>query len=542
MRRVVVVGSSNTDMTVRVPVLPAAGQTVLGDSFATTPGGKGADQAVAARRAGAEVAFVAAVGDDDLGRQAVERYRREGINVDHVRTVEEVSSGVALIFVSHDGENMIGVASGADQRLNPTDIDRLPDLLFRSGDILLAGLEIPIPTAIRAMRRGKSSGMTVILNPAPAPSLSAQEVAVLLSVADIITPNRVEAIMLAGIRQGERPEPASCARRLLELGPRAVVITLGAAGCLVAQDEEIHLVPSPRVEAVDTVGAGDAFNGALAVALAESLPLAEAAGWAARAAALAVTRPGAQSALPFREQIDQLRRKTTMTTRLESIAPSLLVLASLLWLGLGSERRVLAADRPYGPLHKTRSAVLARQGMAATSQPLATAAAIWVLQKDGNAVDAAIAANAVLGIVEPMSCGLGGDLFAIVWDARSRKLYGLNASGRSPAAASLALFRARGLKEIPLQGPLSWSIPGCVDGWDELRRKFGSRSWASSWSRRSSTLSTAFPSARSSPPTGTPPLPRSGGFRLRRPASCLGDMLRQQGRSSAIRNWRGRCG
>ena len=166
-----------------------------------------------------------------------------------------------------------------------------------------------------------------------------------------------------------------------------------------------------------------------------------------------------------------------MTTRLESIAPSLLVLASLLWLGLGSERRVSAADRPYGPLHKTRSAVLARQGMAATSQPLATAAAIRVLQKDGNAVDAAIAANAVLGIVEPMSCGLGGDLFAIVWDARSRKLYGLNASGRSPAAASLALFRERGLKEIPLQGPLSWSIPGCVDGWDELRRKFGSRTW-----------------------------------------------------------------
>ena len=166
-----------------------------------------------------------------------------------------------------------------------------------------------------------------------------------------------------------------------------------------------------------------------------------------------------------------------MTTRLESMAPSLLVLASLLWLGLGSERRVAAADRPYGPLHKTRSAVMARQGMAATSQPLATAAAIRVLQKGGNAVDAAIAANAVLGVVEPMSCGLGGDLFAIVWDARSRKLYGLNASGRSPAAASLTLFRERGLNEIPVHGPLSWSVPGCVDGWDELRRKFGSRSW-----------------------------------------------------------------
>jgi gamma-glutamyltranspeptidase/glutathione hydrolase len=120
---------------------------------------------------------------------------------------------------------------------------------------------------------------------------------------------------------------------------------------------------------------------------------------------------------------------------------------------------------------------MARHGMAATSQPLATAAAIRMLQRGGNAIDAAIAANAVLGVVEPMSCGLGGDLFAIVWDARSKKLYGLNASGRAPAAARIALFRERGLKEIPIHGPLSWSVPGCVDGWDQLRRKFGTRSW-----------------------------------------------------------------
>src|SRR5271157_1428510 len=164
-----------------------------------------------------------------------------------------------------------------------------------------------------------------------------------------------------------------------------------------------------------------------------------------------------------------------MSTRLESIAPSLLVLASLLWLGLGSERRVSAADRPYGPLHKTRSAVLARQGMAATSQPLATAAAIRVLQKDGNAVDAAIAANAVLGVVEPMSCGLGGDLFAIVWDKKTKKLYGLNASGRAPAAATIDLFKTKGLTAIPTHGPLSWSVPGCVDGWDQLRKRFGTK-------------------------------------------------------------------
>ena len=139
--------------------------------------------------------------------------------------------------------------------------------------------------------------------------------------------------------------------------------------------------------------------------------------------------------------------------------------------------QAMAADRPAGPIHKTRSAVMARGGMAATSQPLATAAAIRILQSGGNAVDAAIAANAVLGVVEPMSCGIGGDLFAIVWDAKAKKLHGLNASGRSPGAASLAYFRSRGLAQIPESGPLSWSVPGCVDGWDQLRARFGSKGW-----------------------------------------------------------------
>jgi gamma-glutamyltranspeptidase/glutathione hydrolase len=135
-------------------------------------------------------------------------------------------------------------------------------------------------------------------------------------------------------------------------------------------------------------------------------------------------------------------------------------------------------DRPSGPRHKSRSAVIARHGMAATSQPLATAAAIRVLQDGGNAVDAAIAANTVLGVVEPMSCGMGGDLFAIVWDAKSRTLHGLNASGRSPYAISASLFREKGLDAIPTSGPLSWSVPGCVDGWERLRARFGTRTLA----------------------------------------------------------------
>ncbi len=149
----------------------------------------------------------------------------------------------------------------------------------------------------------------------------------------------------------------------------------------------------------------------------------------------------------------------------------------VLFLVAGSCPRVLGQDRPSGPAGKTRSAVMARHGMAATSQPLATAAAVRMLQQGGNAVDAAIAACAVLGVVEPMSCGMGGDLFAIVWDAKNQKLIGLNASGRSPGATSIELFRSRGLRTIPTSGPLSWSVPGCVDGWDQLRCRLGTKPW-----------------------------------------------------------------
>ena len=168
-----------------------------------------------------------------------------------------------------------------------------------------------------------------------------------------------------------------------------------------------------------------------------------------------------------------------MTLRYDVTPPLLaLFVAGLVWLGAGTQRLAFAHDRPSGPLHKTRSAVMARQGMAATSQPLATATAIRVLQQGGNAIDAAIAANAVLGVVEPMSCGLGGDLFAIVWDSRTGKLVGLNASGRSPAASSIDLYKSKGVSAIPTFGPLSWSVPGCVDGWDELRKRFGTKPWS----------------------------------------------------------------
>src|SRR5262245_34335341 len=185
MPRVIVFGSSNTDMTVRLPRLPAPGQTVLGRSYASTPGGKGANQAVAARRAGAEVVFVTAVGDDDLGRQALELYRREGIDVGHVRVVEGVASGVALIFVDDGGENLIGVAPGANHWLTPDDVDELSASLFRKGDVLLASVEIPVETVIRALRRGAEAEMLTILNPAPVPGMPEPELRELLSSAAV---------------------------------------------------------------------------------------------------------------------------------------------------------------------------------------------------------------------------------------------------------------------------------------------------------------------------------------------------------------------
>ncbi len=306
MPRVVVFGSSNTDMVVRLPRLPTPGQTVLGRSFVPTPGGKGANQAVAARRAGAEVAFVTAVGADPLGREALAHYQREGIDVEGVKVVAGVPSGVAMIYVDDAGENMIGVAPGANLNLTPEDVDRLPDSLFRAGDVLLASLEIPIETAIRAIRRGFDAGMTTILNPAPAPAVSDLRD---LREAIYLTPNRTEAMAMAGIPPDVPIEPdwVDCAFRLKELGLAAcVLITLGARGCQVVDAKPYRPTPAPRVEAVDTVGAGDAFNGALAVAIAEGRPPDEAAAWACAAAALAVTRPGAQEALPSRAAIDEL--------------------------------------------------------------------------------------------------------------------------------------------------------------------------------------------------------------------------------------------
>jgi ribokinase len=296
--RVVVIGSANTDMTVRVPRIPASGETVLGGGFQMSGGGKGANQAVAAARAGGRVLFVAALGDDDFGSRALESFQRERIDVRFVRRVA-APSGVALIFVDDRGENCIAVAPGANHVLRPGDVGPVAAAL-EAEDVVLLQLEIPIETVEAAARAAAARQARVILNPAPARALSDT----LLSSVSLLTPNEVEIAQLTGVAVGDEPSLNTAAAVLRARGVRDVVVTLGARGAYASGDGRSGLVPAFAVAAVDTTAAGDVFNGALAVALVEGRALDEAIEFAGAAAALSVTRPGAQASAPRREEID----------------------------------------------------------------------------------------------------------------------------------------------------------------------------------------------------------------------------------------------
>ena len=305
MGRVVVLGASLADMNLRLDRLPRPGETRLGSSFFTAHGGKGANQAVAAARAGAEVVFLTGFGDDEPGRAMVERYRAEGLNLDHVRVASGEASGVALILVGDDGENLIGVAIGPNAHLDPAYVDALPASLFMAPSVLLASLEVPLGTVARAIERARAGGMTVVLNPAPAPSSLVDHP--ILRRVNVLTPNQTEAATLVGETfQGAELDKNRLIDALLALGPEQVVLTLGPAGCLVADRSRRRMVAAFRAEVVDTVGAGDAFNGALAAGLADGMTIDQAARRANAAASIAVTRPGAQGALPTRVEVDRV--------------------------------------------------------------------------------------------------------------------------------------------------------------------------------------------------------------------------------------------
>jgi ribokinase len=293
---VVVVGSLNLDLVVRVPRLPGPGETVSGGDVFRNPGGKGANQAVAAARLGRGVAMVGCVGDDQAGRDLLASLEADGVDTSHLRVVDGVPSGTAFITVGGEGENQIVVSPGANARLNPEDVAAAGEAL-RVAAVTLLQLEVPLEAVAAAAR---TAGGRVVLNPAPVRPLPEE----LLAEVDVLVPNRVE---LAQLAAGPVPETFEEAAGLAErLAARAVVVTLGADGALVAEHGQASHVPAVPVRPVDTTAAGDAFCGGLADALAAGAGLEDAARWAARVAAAACTRPGAQASLPTRTELRAL--------------------------------------------------------------------------------------------------------------------------------------------------------------------------------------------------------------------------------------------
>lgn len=295
-KKIVIVGSSNTDMVVRCEHMPRPGETVLGGEFMMNPGGKGANQAVAVSRLGGEAVFIGKVGDDIFGIQTRAQLSREGIDVRHLGTASDCASGVALINVDAEGENSISVASGANGRLTPEDISAAAGAIC-SADILLMQLEVPVETVTFAACMAKSHGVKVVLNPAPAMPLPPE----LLKHVDILIPNRSELELIAGCDCSRSVDEA--VRTVSALGVSTLIVTLGSKGAMICSDGQSRLVPPFPVKAVDTTAAGDTFCGALCVALAEGRTIDEAVTFGNKAASVTVTRPGAQCAIPTRSEI-----------------------------------------------------------------------------------------------------------------------------------------------------------------------------------------------------------------------------------------------
>jgi ribokinase len=296
--KIVVIGSSNTDMVIKSDKFPLPGETILGGKFFMFPGGKGANQAVAAARLNGQVTFIARTGNDIFGKQAIGQFQKEGINTSFISTDSENPSGVALITVDGKGENTIVVAQGANGQLSEQDINKAIDTISEV-DVVLVQLEIPIPTVAYAIKKSYDLGKKVILNPAPAQPISEEVLGCLY----IITPNETEAEILTGIKVIDAASAARAAVELKRKGVQQVVITLGSKGAYIHTDSVSKLIAAPLVQAIDTTAAGDVFNGALAVATSEGFSIVSAVAFANAAAAISVTRMGAQASAPFRKEI-----------------------------------------------------------------------------------------------------------------------------------------------------------------------------------------------------------------------------------------------
>jgi ribokinase len=296
--KITVIGSSNTDMICRVPSIPRPGETILGKDFFSVQGGKGANQAVAAARAGGDVTFIACVGNDTFGQQAIEAYQKEGINTSCIQIINGIATGVALINVDDSGENSIAVAPGANSKLSPEMIDGFMQVILKS-DIVLMQLEIPLETVYHIARMAHAANIPVVLNPAPAHIID-KEIMKLLT---MVTPNEYEANLLSEVWPEARDEMESAAE-IQKQGVRSVIVTIGSKGAYYLDGESSGNVAGIQVKAVDTTAAGDTFNGYLVVELGKGKTLAQAIAVANRAAAISVTRIGAQPSIPYATELD----------------------------------------------------------------------------------------------------------------------------------------------------------------------------------------------------------------------------------------------
>jgi len=306
--KLIVIGSSNMDLVISLPRIPAIGETVLGGKSSMVFGGKGANQAVAAIRAKGDVAYIAKVGNDLFGKNMKNHFEREGFRQDLILTDVNEPTGIAQIFVSKKGENSIAVAPGANMKLLPKDIEPFTDLIINAKVVLLQ-LETPLETVEYIADIAYQNNVKLILNPAPAQKLSEN----LLKKVWLITPNETEASLLTGIEVTDNQSAEKAANCLLQLGIRNVIVTLGKNGSLLSNEKGVQHFKAFQVEAVDSTAAGDVFNGTLATAITNEEPLTKAINFAAAAAAISVTKEGAQPSIPTRKEIDNFLAKHKAT-------------------------------------------------------------------------------------------------------------------------------------------------------------------------------------------------------------------------------------
>ena len=302
--KIAVVGSLHMDLTVKAKTIPRIGETVLGDEFKTCLGGKGANQAVAAAKLGANVILIGRVGADLFGIEAIKNAKQHGIDTKFIKRGRETYTSLALIMVDENGNNIIAVAPGADLRCDKEDIDRA-DLVIRSADILLTQLEIPLSIVEYAVNKAYRYGIKVVLNPSPAHELSNE----LIKKIHILVPNEQEAEMLSGVKISNLSSAKNATEKILSKGVENVILTVGKNGAIIATKEEVTHIKGLKVDTMDTTGAGDAFCGALAVAISSGKNLKEAAVYANCAAALATTKIGAQEALPTQNELEKFMRE-----------------------------------------------------------------------------------------------------------------------------------------------------------------------------------------------------------------------------------------